>query len=131
MNSDSKLAERMARAGVREEDLLETFARSGGPGGQNVNKTSSAVILVHRPSGIQVRCEQERSQAQNRTLARELLLQKIDAKRRATAEAARAQIEKIRRQKRKRPKAVQERVLESKARRADRKRSRRRVELPD
>src|SRR5262245_8054840 len=124
MNPDSKLAERLARAGVREEDLMETFARSGGPGGQNVNTTSSAVILVHRPSGIQVRCEQERSQAQNRVLARELLLEKIETKRRAAAAAARAQIEKIRRQRRKRPRAVQERVLEAKARRADRKRSR-------
>jgi protein subunit release factor B len=86
------------------------------------------VILVHRPTGLQVRCEQERSQSQNRELARELLLNKLEEKRRATAEAARAEIEKVRRQKRKRPRAAKERMLQAKARRSDRKRFRRRVD---
>jgi protein subunit release factor B len=117
----------MARAGLREEDLDEMFARSGGPGGQKVNKTSSAVILVHRPTGLQVRCEQERSQSQNRLVARELLLAKIEQKRLATAAAARAEIEKLRRQKRKRPRAVKERILQAKARRSEQKRHRRKV----
>ena len=121
------LEDRMARAGLREEDLHETFARSSGPGGQKVNKTSSAVILVHRPTGLQVRCEQERSQSQNRSRAREMLLDKIEEKRRSTAAAARAEIEKLRRQKRKRPRGVQERILKAKARRSDQKRARRRV----
>lgn len=127
MNSNN-LADRMARVGLREEDIDESFARSSGPGGQKVNKTSSAVILVHRPTGLQVRCEQERSQSQNRELARELLLNKLEEKRRATADAARAEIEKLRRQKRKRPRAAKERMLQAKARRSDRKRFRRRVD---
>jgi protein subunit release factor B len=124
----NKIQERMAQLGLREEDIEETFVRSGGPGGQNVNKTSTAVLLIHRPTGLQVRCEQERSQSQNRTLARKLLLDKIEEKRRATIEAARAEIEKIRRQNRKRPRGVQERVLQNKSRRAEKKRFRRKVD---
>jgi protein subunit release factor B len=124
----NKIQERMARLGLREEDIDETFVRSSGPGGQNVNKTSTAVVVTHRPTGLQIRCEQERSQSQNRALARKLLLDKIEEKKRATVEAARAEIEKIRRQKRKRPRGVQERVLQSKSRRAEKKRFRRKVD---
>ena len=124
----NKFQERMTRLGLREEDIDETFVRSSGPGGQNVNKTSTAVVVTHRPTGLQIRCEQERSQSQNRALARKLLLDKIEEKKRATVEAARAEIEKIRRQKRKRPRGVQERVLQSKSRRAEKKRFRRKVD---
>ena len=97
------LARRMAALGVREEDLEETFTHSGGPGGQNVNKTSTAVVLVHRPSGVQVRCEAERSQARNRIQARELLLDKIEARISQARQARRAAAELLRRQKRKTP----------------------------
>ena len=68
----------MAEHGVLESDLEESFMRSGGHGGQNVNKTSTAVVLVHRPTGFRVRCEMERSQAQNRSRAWELLLDKLE-----------------------------------------------------
>jgi hypothetical protein len=60
---------RLAKIGVRPGDLTETFTRSGGAGGQNVNKVATAVLLVHRPSGVSVRCTQERSQGQNRLIA--------------------------------------------------------------
>jgi protein subunit release factor B len=122
---ETRLAQRMARLGVREEDIEETFVRSGGHGGQNVNKTSTCVMLVHRPTGTQVKCQTTRQQAQNRTLARELLLNKIEAERAARIAAERHQTEKLRRQKRKRSRAAKERILAEKARRSQKKSMRR------
>jgi protein subunit release factor B len=118
----------MAALGVKEEEFEESFVRSGGPGGQNVNKTSTAVLLVHRPTGIRVRCETERAQGRNRSLAREMILDAIEGRRRQAREAARAEAEKLRRQTRARPRGVQQRILEQKARRSEKKRFRRRYD---
>ena len=104
----------MQRLGVREEELEETFIRSGGPGGQNVNKVATCVVLRHRPSGLEVRCQQERSQALNRFLARRILLRRLEAQRLGAASAEAQRIAKIRRQKRKRSKRAQEKLLASK-----------------
>jgi len=125
--SDAKtraLAEKMARLGVREEDLDEQFVRSGGKGGQNVNKVSTCVVLVHRPSGIRVKCQQERSQALNRFIARGLLVGKLDDRVRGEASERRQAIEKLRRQKRKRSKRAKEKMLQAKHRRSDVKQAR-------
>ena len=127
--SEDQLARRMAALGVREFDLEETFVRSGGHGGQNVNKVSTCVMLLHRPSGLQVKCQDTRQQGLNRFLARKLLLEKIESDRRARADAERARVEKIRRQKRGRSRGAKLRMLADKARHADKKRLRRRVEL--
>src|SRR5215471_11532070 len=124
---EDELAQRMAALGVREVDLDETFVRSGGHGGQNVNKTATCVMLVHRPSGVQVKCQSTRQQGLNRFLARHLLLDKIDAKRKARADAERSRLEKIRRQKRKPSHAAKERMRADKAHRAFTKEFRRRV----
>ena len=114
----------MNALGVRESDLEETFVRSGGPGGQNVNKSSSCVMLLHRPTGLRVKCQTTRHQAMNRLLARRLLLDKIERVQKHRAEAERSASEKIRRQKRKRSRGAQERMLADKARRGEKKRLR-------
>ena len=103
---------------LREEDLEETFARSGGPGGQNVNKVSTAVTLRHIPSGVAVTVQDSRSQAQNRRLARERLR---DALMRRATEARQARVdarEKQRRTNRPRPRALKKRILETKRKRS-------------
>jgi peptide chain release factor len=126
---DAQVVQRMAALGVREADIEETFVRSGGHGGQNVNKTSTCVMLRHRPTRVQVKCQATRQQGLNRFLARRLLLDKIEALRKGYVDAERARIEKIRRQKRRRSRRAKQRMLDDKARHAAKKESRRAVGL--
>jgi peptide chain release factor len=125
---EDPLARRMAALGVREADIGEAFVRSSGHGGQNVNKTSTCVQLLHRPTGIQVKCQTSRQQAQNRARARKLLLDKIEAVQRSRRAAEQARVEKLRRQKRGRSRAAKERMLAEKSHRATKKDLRRRLE---
>jgi peptide chain release factor len=111
-----------------ESDLQETFARSGGPGGQNVNKVSTAVTLRHLPSGLTVTVQDSRSQATNRKLARERLSELVERKRRERSQAEKAEREKRRRQRRLRPRALKERILESKRQRSRTKKLRSRID---
>lgn len=128
---EQALAERMARLGVRAQDLRETFIRSSGPGGQKVNKTSSCVQLTHLPSGLSVKCQRERSQALNRFLARRLLLDRIERLQTGLVAAEEQRIEKIRRQKRRRSRRAQEKVLEAKHLQGEKKRLRATVHSPE
>ncbi|MCB1128510.1 MAG: peptide chain release factor-like protein, partial [Verrucomicrobiae bacterium] len=111
LDKQSTLARRMAGLGLREEDLRESFVRSSGHGGQNVNKVATCAVLVHLPTGLQVRCQATRHQAMNRFLARQLLCDKVEARRRARAAEIQARIAKVRRQRRKRSRATKERIL--------------------
>lgn len=123
------LAERMRRAGIRDDELEETFARSGGPGGQNVNKVATAVTLRHRPSGVSVTVQDSRSQAVNRKLARERLLDAIESARKERYMAEMAKRERERRRKSPRPAALKRKILESKRKRSELKKQRGKVGL--
>jgi len=119
------LAQRMNSLGVREADLEESFVRSGGHGGQNVNKTSTCVQLVHRPTGLQVKCQTTRQQGLNRFIARRLLLDKIEEAQTGRVAAEQARVAKIRRQKQRRSRRAKARMLADKAHQSDKKAFRR------
>ena len=124
---EAGLDRRMAALGVRAEDIGETFVRSGGAGGQKVNKSSSCVMLLHRPTGLQVKCQATRQQGLNRFLARRLLLDKVEERRTGRVAAQRAEMEKIRRQKRRRSRRAKQRMLADKSHHAAKKDARRPV----
>lgn len=121
LDKESALREKMSRLGIREEDIVESFVRSKGPGGQNVNKVSTCVYLKHLPTGIEVKCQQERSQAINRYLARRILAERIETRIMGSLSEEMQRIEKIRRQKRRKSRRAKLKVLEAKRRNAEKK----------
>lgn len=115
------LLAKMNKWGIKETDVEESFIRSGGPGGQNVNKTSTCVYLKHLPTGVEVKCSKERSQGLNRYMARRILVNKIENLILGKRSEEQKRIEKIRRQKRKRSKRAKLKLLEFKKIRAGKK----------
>ncbi|MBD3246972.1 MAG: peptide chain release factor-like protein [Candidatus Omnitrophica bacterium] len=124
-NKQQELQERMDHLGIREEDIEEHFIRAGGRGGQKTNKTAVCVYLKHLPTGIEVKCQRERSQAVNRFLARRILTEKIERRRRGARSREQARIAKIRRQKRKRSARTKAKLRKIKEERSEKKRLRR------
>lgn len=119
----------MTRLGIRESDLMEDFVKGSGAGGQKINKTSMAVSIRHAPSGIIVRCQESRSQALNRFLARRLLCEKLERKVLGLQSEEQQRIEKLRRQKRKRSKRAKEKMLANKKHHSEKKAMRGRIIL--
>jgi protein subunit release factor B len=120
---------RLTRLGIRKADVEESFARSSGPGGQNVNKVATAVTLRHRPSGISVTVQDSRSQAVNRKLARERLLDAIEQAQQKRRAAKIAEREKARRRKSPRPPALKKKILEGKRKRGELKKQRAKINM--
>src|SRR5207302_3628865 len=126
-DKEAQLAQRMTALGITEADIEETFVRSGGHGGQNVNKSATCVMLLHRPTRLQVKCQTTRQQGLNRSLAQRLLLDKIEALQKGALAAERAGKEKLRRQKRRRGRRAKQQMLADKSHNAAKKAFRRPV----
>lgn len=123
----TQIDERLAAAGVRTADVEERFVRGTGPGGQKINKTSSTVWLRHRPTGIEVRCQRERSQAANRALAWLELVEKLETRARNAANAVVDEREAERRRTRQKSHGQKVRMIQAKKHRARHKATRGRV----
>jgi len=119
------LLERMAKLGLKDSDLEEKFVRSQGKGGQKVNKSATCVYLKHRPTGLEVKCQRERSQSLNRFLARRILVEKLEKMILGKESEEKQRLEKIRRQKRKRSKRAKEKMLQDKRHQSEKKERRR------
>ena len=124
ISKEKDLKAKMDSLGIKERDLEEKFIRSSKAGGQNVNKTSTCVYLKHRPTGIEVKCQKERSQALNRFFARRILVNKIESLVLGRNAEEHKRIEKIRRQKRKRSRRAKEKMLRYKKMRSEKKKLR-------
>src|SRR4051812_17646509 len=122
-----QIDERLAALGVRREDVEERFVRGAGPGGQKINKTSSKVWLRHRPTGVEVRCQRERSQSANREIAWAELCDKLRERVRSAAAAQTAEREAERRRNRQKSRGQKIRMIESKRHRAKNKSKRGRI----
>ena len=122
---------RMQELGIREEDIDERFIRGSGSGGQKINKTSSCVWLVHQPSGIEVKCQETRSQVANRFFARRELCEKMADQKAGEKSARQQRIEKIRRQKRKKSQRAKNRMLDDKSKQGKKKQLRRKPNAHD
>ncbi len=105
------LKRRMVDLGILEDDLIERFIRGTGHGGQKINKTSSCVYLQHQPSGIEIKCQAQRSREMNRFIARRELCERLEELAQGRKSERQQRIEKIRRQKRRRSRRQRQREV--------------------
>ena len=131
MDIEEALKVRMRELNIREGDIEEKFVTSSGPGGQNVNKVATCVMLHHIPTGIMVKCQNERSQSLNRIRARWNLVSKIEFKIKQDEARKIKEKELNKRRNRKRPGNLKELILEKKHIRSDKKQARRKISLKD
>ena len=122
------LEERMRKLAIREQDLVEKFVLGSGRGGQKINKTSSCVYLRHVPTGLEVKCQRERSQALNRYLARRDLCDRLEERILGARSARRQAEERIRRQKRRRSRRQKAKMLKQKRHQGEKKALRRSID---
>ncbi|MEI6970462.1 MAG: peptide chain release factor-like protein [bacterium] len=113
-DKESQLAARMTKLRVLDADIVEKFVKGSGPGGQKINKTSSCVYILHRPTGIEIKCQRGRSQSLNRFLARRELCDRIEERILGALSRRQQEVERIRRQKRRRSRRQKERMLNDK-----------------
>ena len=124
---EAALEKKFQRFKILETDIQERFIRSQGAGGQKVNKTSSCVYLKHLPTGIEVKCQQERSQSLNRFFARRILAEKIETLVLKEKSAMQQRLAKLRKQKRRRSKKAKEKILQLKKERSQIKKTRAKI----
>ncbi|QVL54984.1 MAG: peptide chain release factor-like protein [Simkaniaceae bacterium] len=122
------LARRIEELGITDNDLTEKFILGSGKGGQKVNKTASCVYLKHLPTGIEVKCQQERSRELNRYLARRELCEKIAYEIHQEKTKKRKEMEKIRQQKKRRSRRLKQKILEDKKKHSEVKKMRKKIE---
>jgi protein subunit release factor B len=120
-SSLGSLRRRFEALGITDADLEETFIRSSGHGGQNVNKVSTCVVLRHVPSGVTVRCQRERTQALNRFLARRMLADVLESRQEGVRSEAQKRTWKIRKQKARRGRRAKAKMLEDKHHQTEKK----------
>ena len=111
-----KLTEWMMRLHITDADLVEKFILGSGKGGQNLHKTASTVYLKHLPSGLEVKCQESRSRDDNRYFARERLCEKLHAIISDEKTKAQQQLEKLKRQKKRRSRRAKQKMLDEKSR---------------